>query len=166
MKIGAGFAVPKGAGRAWRTCARGLCWAISRPPLSFPGYAAGGFLLAIFVLMMGLSAGRPIQEISPATIWPPGAWRRPRFSVSLILFARRDDPRRVADRSVWEAGSAARSEVACLILGIGSRSAFIAFFAWHAARDELPDSWQFKDMSTGVIAVPLWVPQLGYWAGL
>ena len=28
------------------------------------------------------------------------------------------------------------------------------------------DSWRFHDMSQGVIAVPLWLPQLGYSSGL
>ena len=28
------------------------------------------------------------------------------------------------------------------------------------------DSWRFHDMSQGVIAVPLWLPQLGYSGGL
>jgi hypothetical protein len=28
------------------------------------------------------------------------------------------------------------------------------------------DSWRFHDMSQGVIAIPLWFPQLGYSAGL
>ena len=27
-------------------------------------------------------------------------------------------------------------------------------------------TWLFKDMSTGVIVVPLWIPQLGYSGGL
>ncbi len=28
------------------------------------------------------------------------------------------------------------------------------------------DSWRFHDMSQGVLAVPLWIPQLGYCGGL
>ena len=28
------------------------------------------------------------------------------------------------------------------------------------------NSWRFHDMAQGVIAVPLWIPQLGYAAGL
>ena len=37
---------------------------------------------------------------------------------------------------------------------------FIGFFAWHAVRLTY-DSWRFNDMSQGVLAVPLWIPQLG-----
>ena len=28
------------------------------------------------------------------------------------------------------------------------------------------DSWRFNDMAQGVVAVPLWIPQLGYSGGL
>ena len=28
------------------------------------------------------------------------------------------------------------------------------------------DSWRFNDISQGVVAVPLWLPQLGYSVGL
>ena len=46
-------------------------------------------------------------------------------------------------------------------VGVG----FIGFFAWHAS----VMTWQslkFSDISQGVIAVPLWIPQLGYSGGL
>jgi TRAP-type C4-dicarboxylate transport system permease small subunit len=52
-------------------------------------------------------------------------------------------------------------EIACLIVGCG----FIGYFAWHAAVMNY-QTWLFKDMSTGVIVVPLWIPQLGYSGGL
>ena len=51
--------------------------------------------------------------------------------------------------------------VVALVVGVG----FIGFFAWHAA----VMTWQslkFSDISQGVIAVPLWIPQLGYSGGL
>ena len=51
-------------------------------------------------------------------------------------------------------------EIVALIIGTG----FIGFFAWHAVDDDLR-SWRFHDMSQGVIAVPLWIPQLGYSGG-
>ena len=52
-------------------------------------------------------------------------------------------------------------EIACLIVGCG----FIGYFAWHAVLMNY-QTWQFNDMSTGVIVVPLWIPQLGYSGGL
>jgi len=43
----------------------------------FSGYLAGAFMLAIFVLMMALSAGRPLGlNVPAATTSCPGAWPR------------------------------------------------------------------------------------------
>jgi TRAP-type C4-dicarboxylate transport system permease small subunit len=52
-------------------------------------------------------------------------------------------------------------EIFALVLGVG----FVGFFAWHALRLTI-DSWRFNDISQGVIAIPLWIPQIGYSAGL
>ena len=52
-------------------------------------------------------------------------------------------------------------EIFSLVLGL----AFVGFFAWHAVRLTY-DSWRFNDMAQGVLAVPLWIPQLGYSTGL
>jgi TRAP-type C4-dicarboxylate transport system permease small subunit len=48
-----------------------------------------------------------------------------------------------------------------LIVGCG----FIAFFAYYAVVMNW-QSWKFNDMSQGVLAIPLWIPQLGYSGGL
>jgi TRAP-type C4-dicarboxylate transport system permease small subunit len=52
-------------------------------------------------------------------------------------------------------------EIAALLIGVG----IIGFFAWHASVMTW-QSWKFSDISQGVIAVPLWIPQLGYSGGL
>ena len=52
-------------------------------------------------------------------------------------------------------------EVACLTVG----AALVGYFAWYAVR-LVVDSWRFNDMSQGVVAVPLWIPQIGFAAGL
>jgi TRAP-type C4-dicarboxylate transport system permease small subunit len=52
-------------------------------------------------------------------------------------------------------------EMASLVLGLG----FVGFFAWHAVQLTY-DSYRFNDMAQGVLAVPLWIPQIGYAAGL
>ena len=52
-------------------------------------------------------------------------------------------------------------EIVALLIGVG----FIGFFAWHASIMTW-QSWKFSDISQGVIAVPLWIPQLGYSGGL
>jgi hypothetical protein len=85
----------------------------------FSGYLAGVFLIAIFVLMMLLSAGRPLGINIPAG----------------------------DDFISW-------CMAATAFLGL----AHTAVMTWQ--------SWKFSDISQGVIAVPLWIPQLGYSSGL
>jgi TRAP-type C4-dicarboxylate transport system permease small subunit len=128
----------------------------------FAGYAAGGFMVLIFVLMMVLSAGRPLSINLPAgddfTAWCMAAMAflglahtfrsGEMIRVGLLIDKLEGRTRRVI-------------EITALVVGTG----FIAFFAWHAARMNY-DSWRFHDMSQGVIAVPLWLPQLGYSIGL
>jgi len=126
------------------------------------GYLAGLFLIAIFVLMMGLSIGREVGFNIPAgddfASWCMAALAFLALAhtfksgelirVGLVLDRLHGRTRRVV-------------EIACLLIG----SAFIGFFAWHAVRMTY-DSWRFNDMAQGVLAVPLWIPQLGYSTGL
>ena len=126
------------------------------------GYAAGGFLIAIFILMMILSAGRPLGINVPAgddfVSWCMAATA----FLGLAHTFRSGEMIRVGlliDRLDGRVRHAV--EILALVIGTG----FIGFFAWHAARMTY-DSFRFHDMSQGVIAVPLWIPQLGYSGGL
>ena len=126
------------------------------------GWAAGLFMVLIFVLMMGLSAGRPIGINIPAGD-DIVAWCMVAMSfLGLAHTFRHGEMIRVGllidhitGRRRWF------MEIAALIIGC----AFIAFFAWHAVQLTY-DSWRFHDMSQGVLAVRLWIPQLGYCGGL
>ena len=44
-------------------------------------------------------------------------------------------------------------------------AALIAYFSWHAVLLAI-DSWTYDDLSDGLIAVPLWIPQCGMALGL
>jgi TRAP-type C4-dicarboxylate transport system permease small subunit len=126
------------------------------------GYLAGLFLIAIFILMMGLSIGREVGFNIPAgddfASWCMAALAflalahtfksGEMIRVALVLDRLPRRTRRVV-------------EIACLLIG----SSFVSFFAWHAVRMTY-DSWRFNDMAQGVLAVPLWIPQLGYAFGL
>ena len=128
----------------------------------FAGFAAGGFLLLIFLLMMLLSLGRPLGINIPAGD-DLVAWYMAAMSfLGLAHTFRSGEMIRVGllidlieGRRRWWI------EIFALVVGTG----FIAFFAWHAARMTW-DSWRFHDMAQGVLAVPLWIPQLGYSGGL
>ena len=126
------------------------------------GYLAGAFIVAIFVLMMMLSAGRPLGFNVPAgddfISWCMAATAflglahtfRSGEMIRVGLLIDRLDARR---RRVLE--------IVSLLLGCG----FIGFFAWYAVRMTY-DSFRFNDMAQGVVAVPLWIPQLGFTGGL
>ena len=128
----------------------------------FAGYLAGLFMIVIFVLMMILSAGRPLGVNLPAgddlVSWCMAAMaflglahtfrQGEMIRVGLLIDRVTGRPRRVM-------------EIIALAIGCG----FIGFFAWNAAAMTY-DSWRFHDMAQGVLAVPLWIPQLGYSGGL
>jgi TRAP-type C4-dicarboxylate transport system permease small subunit len=128
----------------------------------FSGYLAGLFLIAIFVLMMALSAGRPLGLNIPAgdelVAWCMAAtaflglahtFKSGEMIRVGLLIDRFDGPK----RRVFE--------IASLLIGCG----FIGFFAWHATRMTI-DSFRFNDIAQGVLPIPLWIPQLGYCGGL
>lgn len=126
------------------------------------GWLAGGFLVAIFVLMMVLSAGRPLGVNVPAgddlVSWCMAAMA----FLGLAHTFRSGEMIRVGlviDR--LEGRTRHIAEIVALVIGCG----FVGFFAWHAVWMTY-DSWRFNDMAQGVLAVPLWIPQLGYSGGL
>jgi TRAP-type C4-dicarboxylate transport system permease small subunit len=126
------------------------------------GWLAGLFLVVILLLMMGLSIGREIGVNIPAgddfASWCMAAMAflglahtfkaGDMIRVGLVVDRLRGRTRRVV-------------EIGCLIVGTG----FVGFFAWHAVRLTY-DSWRFNDVANGVLAVPLWIPQLGFSTGL
>ncbi len=128
----------------------------------FAGYAAGVFLIAIFVLMMLLSGGRPLGFNIPAGD-DLVSWCM--VSTSFLGLAhtfRHGEMIRVGlliDRI--EGKPRHYIEIAALAIG----GFFVAFFAYYAVLLTF-DSWRFNDIAQGVLPVPLWIPQLGYSGGL
>ncbi len=128
----------------------------------FAGYAAGGFLVLIFLLMMGLSVGRQIGVNIPAgddfASWCMAAMaflglahtfrKGEMIRVGLLL-------ERLTGKKRW----------LLEILSLGIATAFVVYFAWYAVAMTW-DSYRFNDMAQGVLAIPLWIPQLGYCGGL
>src|SRR5437588_8448097 len=128
----------------------------------YAGYAAGGFLVLIFLLMMALSLGRQVGFNIPAgddfTSWCMAAMA----FLGLAHTFRSGEMIRVGlliDRLKGRARHAV--EIGALTIGCF----FVGFFAWYAVRMTW-DSFRFNDMAQGVVAVPLWIPQLGYSGGL
>src|SRR5687768_4066069 len=126
------------------------------------GYLAGLFLIVIFLLMMGLSIGREVGVNIPAgddfVSWCMAAMA----FLGLAHTFRSGEMIRVGlliDR--LEGRTKHVVEIAALIIGCG----FVGFFAWSAVKMNY-QSYLFGDMSQGVIAIRMWLPQLGYSSGL
>ena len=51
------------------------------------------------------------------------------------------------------------------IFGLLTGAALSGFFAWHTAL-MVVDSWRFGEVSYGIVAVPLWIPQAAMLAGI
>jgi TRAP-type C4-dicarboxylate transport system permease small subunit len=126
------------------------------------GIVAGLFLLVIFGLMMGLTVGREIGFNIPAAD-DFAAWSMAAMAFLGLAFTfKAGEIIRVGLVVDHLRGRARRAiEILCLALG----TVTIGYFAWYAVTMTY-DSYRFNDMAQGVLAVPLWIPQLGYSVGL
>jgi len=126
------------------------------------GWLAGLFLVAIFLIMMALSAGRPLDIDVPAgddfASWCMAA----SAFLGLAHTFRSGEMIRVG-LLVERVKGPARQVIEVVALVIGTIAA--VYFAWFAF-DMTRTSFRFNDLSQGVIAVPLWIPQLGFCGGL
>ncbi|MGL4637887.1 MAG: TRAP transporter small permease [Beijerinckiaceae bacterium] len=126
------------------------------------GILSGFFLICILVLMMVMSLGRPWGLNIPSGD-DFASWCMAAMSfLGLAYTFRSGDMIRVGlmvDR--FEGRKKQIIEIVALLVGLG----FIGFFAWHTVNFTY-FSWMLSDRSTGVVAVPLWIPQLGYCGGL
>lgn len=126
------------------------------------GIAAGVFLVAIFAIMMVMSVGRQFAVNIPAgddfASWCMAAMaflglahtfkRGEMIRVGLLLERLHGRTKQVAE-----------------IMALGIAAAFILYFTRHAVQMTY-DSWRFHDVAQGVVALPLWIPQLGFAGGL
>ena len=126
------------------------------------GYLAGLFMIIVFLIMTCMSFGRSFRLNIPAgdefTAWSMCAMAflglahtfksGELIRIGLIIDKLPERARHVV-------------EIICLLIG----TAVITFFAWHAVIMTY-QSHEFGDVAQGVVAVPLWIPQLGYSAGL
>jgi TRAP-type C4-dicarboxylate transport system permease small subunit len=126
------------------------------------GYLAGLFLIAIFLMMMALSLGRELG-INVKSGDDIASWCMAALAfLGLAHTFKSGEMIRVGLLTERLTGRAKRlAELFALTLA----ALFIGFFAWHAV-DLTVTSWRINDMSTGVLVVPLWIPQIGYTTGL
>ena len=126
------------------------------------GYLAGFFMLAIFVMMMALSLGRELG-VNVKSGDDIAAWCMAAMAFLSLAHTFKSGEmirvglltERLTGKTKWI------FELFALAMGV----AFIGYFAWHAVAMTYT-SWLINDMSTGVLVVPLWLPQIGFTAGL
>jgi TRAP-type C4-dicarboxylate transport system permease small subunit len=128
----------------------------------FAGYFAGLFLVFIFCLMMSLSVGRDLGIYIPAGD-DFAAWSMAAMAFLGLAYTFKSGELIRVGLVVDRIRGRARRVIEILCLAFGT--AVIGYFAWYALHMAY-DSWRFNDMSQGVVAVPLWFPQLGYSVGL
>jgi TRAP-type C4-dicarboxylate transport system permease small subunit len=126
------------------------------------GWLAGLFLIAILLLMMGLSLGREVGLNIPAGD-DFAAWCMASMAfLGLAHTFKKGDMIRVGLLLERLRG---RAKLAAEAWSLSVALIAVGFFAWQAGRMTY-DSWRFDDMSQGVVAVPLWMPQSGVAIGL
>lgn len=126
------------------------------------GILAACFLLTVFALMLMLSGGREFGLNIPSgddfTAWALAATS----FLGLAHTFKAGDMIRVGIVLERLTGRRRQAlEIFALLVSV----AFIGFFAKNAIQMTW-DSYRFGDTSTGVVAVPLWIPQTGYALGL
>jgi TRAP-type C4-dicarboxylate transport system permease small subunit len=126
------------------------------------GYLAALFLVVVFALMMIMSLGRQFGLNIPAGD-DFAAWCMAAMSfLGLAHTFKRGEMIRVG---LLLEHVSARIKHGIEIFTHSVGFTFLAYFAFQAGSFTY-DSWRFKDMAQGTVAMPLWIPQLGFVAGL
>ncbi len=128
----------------------------------FAGYAAGAFLVLVFAIMMVMSVGRQFALNIPAgddiASWCMAAMA----FLGLAHTFKRGEMIRVGLLMERLHG---RAKQVAEIIALAVATSFILYYTRHAVQMTY-NSWRFNDMAQGVLAVPLWIPQLGFTGGL
>jgi TRAP-type C4-dicarboxylate transport system permease small subunit len=125
------------------------------------GYLAGLFLIAIFLLMMALSIGRQVginvQSGDDFTAWSLAA-------LGFLGLAHTFKSGELIRMGLLVERLQGRSRQIMELVALSVGTALVAFMT-RAAIAMTYDSWLLNDLSSGVISVPLWIPQLGFSVG-
>jgi TRAP-type C4-dicarboxylate transport system permease small subunit len=128
----------------------------------FAGYAAGGFLVLIFGIMMYMSVGRQFGLNIPAGD-DFASWAM--CAMSFLGLAHTFKKGEIIRVGILLEQVTGKKRWALEVLALGISTSFTLYFTWFAVAMTY-DSWRFNDMAQGVLSVPLWIPQLGYCGGL
>jgi TRAP-type C4-dicarboxylate transport system permease small subunit len=132
------------------------------------GVAAAFFLVAIFVIVLAqvgansidyvisMFAGRPLGLVVPSYAEIAGFFLAAASFLALPYAMRHGSHIRVT-LVLMTLPEAARRVAAVLVCAVGAMtSAYFAYYAWQL----VIESHEFGDLSPGLVAVPLWIPQM------
>jgi len=125
------------------------------------GYLAAFFVFAIFVAMIAQTVLRELSLPTGGTDDLVSWLCAGAFFLALAHSFRHGDFVRVT-LLIERLGSGARRGLEVVALAIAA--VFTGYLAWWAVR-YVYESWQYKEMSQGVIIVPIWIPQLSFSVG-
>jgi len=126
------------------------------------GYLAGLFLIAIFLMMMALSAGRQIG-VNVTSGDDIASWCM--AALAFLGLAHTFKSGEMIRVGLLTERLSGRTKWITELFALAMAALFIGYFAWHAI-DLTITSWRINDVSTGVLVIPLWIPQVGYATGL
>lgn len=126
------------------------------------GWLAGVFLVAILVMMMAMSLGRElgvnVKSGDDITAWCMAAMA----FLGLAHTFKSGEMIRVG--LLTDRLSGLTKHIA-EIFALTMAAVFTGYFAWQVVA-MTHTSYVINDMSTGVLVIPLWIPQIGFAAGL
>lgn len=126
------------------------------------GWAAGLFLIAILVMMMALSIGREVgfnvKSGDDITAWCMAA-------MAFLGLAHTFKSGEMIRVGLLTDKLTGRTKWVFELFSLTMAAVFVGFFAWQVVL-MTHTSYVINDMSTGVLVVPLWIPQTGFAAGL
>ena len=128
----------------------------------FAGYAAAALLIVIFGIMMFMSVGRQFGVNIPAGD-DFAAWCM--CAMAFLGLAHTFKKGEIIRVGILLEQVSGKKRWALEVIALGIATIFTLYFAWQATKMTY-DSWRFNDMAQGALAVPLWIPQLGYCGGL
>jgi TRAP-type C4-dicarboxylate transport system permease small subunit len=127
----------------------------------FAGWLAGVFLIAVFLLMMALSVGRQfginVKSGDDITSWCMAA-------MAFLALAHTFRSGEIIRMGLVIEKLSGRPRQVAELLALAAGSMLVGYLAWHACKMTY-ESWLLNDISGGVLAIPLWIPQLGFAVG-
>jgi len=129
---------------------------------TWSGYLAGVFLVAIAVLVTAQIVARFFNQQIPSADEFAGYSLAASSFLGLAYSFRSGSHIRV---TLLTARLSSKAQQVMLLLVLGFSAVMIAIWAFNSMA-LVYESWDFKEMSTGILKYPIWIPQLSMGIGV